>query len=183
MPFRLMLQPFTRWRSLHANRWLLTDLLRGEWKFKGHVVSDWFATAIIHTLHRVGATRPDAGLKAISAGVDVELPVTDCFLKLREQVKSGALPMKILDRAVRRVLYAKFWVGLFDRPFVDTAKAKKYRDCAEHRLSPISRASPLFCSRMKRSFRSPRGQKPSPSSARMPMPRIWAPIRAPVRGS
>jgi beta-glucosidase len=102
-----------------ANKWLLTDLLREEYKFKGHVVSDWFATAIIHTHHRAAATKAEAAMKSLNAGLDVEVPVTDCFLHLGKLIKSGEVSLKVLDNAVWNVLYAKFWVGLFDHPFVD----------------------------------------------------------------
>ncbi len=103
----------------HANHWLLTDLLRGEWKFPGLVVSDYFGIADLERKHHVVATLPEAGRAALEAGVDLEVPQIEGFATLGADVKAGHLPVATIDHAVARVLRAKFLLGLFEHPYVD----------------------------------------------------------------
>ena len=103
----------------HANHWLLTELLRDEWKFPGLVVSDYFGIAELERKHHVVATLPEAGRAALEAGVDLEVPQIEGFATLAADVKAGSLPISAIDRAVARVLRAKFLVGLFEHPYVD----------------------------------------------------------------
>lgn len=107
-----------------ADRWLLTDLLRGEWGFTGTVVSDYFAVRFLQSAHQVAESKGDAAALALSAGLDVELPGTDAFADLAEQVASGAVPEEVLDVAVRRVLEQKAELGLLEpgwEPRLDAA--------------------------------------------------------------
>ena len=103
----------------HASHWLLTDVLRGEWKFPGLVVSDYFGIAELERKHHVVATLPEAGRGALEAGVDPEVPQIEGFATLAADVKADRLPVATIDRAVARVLRAKFLLGLFEHPFVD----------------------------------------------------------------
>ncbi|HXT97271.1 MAG TPA: glycoside hydrolase family 3 N-terminal domain-containing protein [Polyangia bacterium] len=103
----------------HANHWLLTDLLRGEWKFPGLVVSDYFGIAELERKHHVVASLPEAGRVALEAGVDLEVPQFDGFATLAADVKAGKVKMATVDRAVARVLRVKFLLGLFEHPTVD----------------------------------------------------------------
>jgi len=103
----------------HANRWLLTDLLRGEWKFPGLVVSDYFGIAELERRHHVVATLAEAGRVALDAGVDIEVPQVEGFATLAADVKAGQVPIASIDRAVARVLRAKFLLGLFEHPTID----------------------------------------------------------------
>ncbi|HEX3901614.1 MAG TPA: glycoside hydrolase family 3 N-terminal domain-containing protein [Polyangia bacterium] len=103
----------------HANHWLLTDLLRGEWGFKGLVVSDYFGIAELERKHHVVATLPEAGRAALAAGVDLEVPQFEGFASLAADVKAGRVPQASIDHAVARVLRAKFLLGLFEHPYVD----------------------------------------------------------------
>jgi beta-glucosidase len=100
----------------HANRWLLTELLRGEWGFQGLVVSDW--AGIQETMpHGVAATRADAARLGLHAGVDVDM-VSEVYVKdLPAQVESGRVPLAEVDEAVRRVLRLKYRLGLFHDPY------------------------------------------------------------------
>jgi beta-glucosidase len=107
----------------HANKWLLTDVLRGEWGFKGAVVSDYFAIRELVTRHHMFADIKDAAARAIDAGVDSETPDGEGFEKLGELVRSGKVPMAELDTAVRRMLRLKFEAGLFEHPYVDASAA------------------------------------------------------------
>jgi beta-glucosidase len=108
----------------HANRWLLRDLLRGEWGFPGLVVSDYFGVAELERKHHVVGNLPDAGRKALDAGVDLELPEAEGYKQLVEDLRTGKISATQLDQAVARVLRAKFLIGLFEHPFVDPAASQ-----------------------------------------------------------
>lgn len=99
-----------------ANRRLLTDLLRGEWSFRGVVISDYTADQEL-VAHGFAADDRDAARLAILAGVDISMQSGLYSRYLPELVRSGAVPMAVVDRAVRRVLMLKEAVGLFDQPF------------------------------------------------------------------
>ncbi|WP_456237926.1 beta-xylosidase/alpha-l-arabinosidase [Microbacterium pygmaeum] len=110
----------------------LTEVLREEWGFDGVVVSDYFAVAFLETMHQVASDRADAARAAISAGVDVELPSGDAFEHLADLVRSGALDVEVLDRAVLRVLSEKEELGLLDERF-DTPPTHIDLDSPVHR--------------------------------------------------
>ncbi|WP_265110786.1 glycoside hydrolase family 3 N-terminal domain-containing protein [Halosolutus halophilus] len=98
----------------HASRHLLTDLLRDDWGFGGTVVSDGRGIEMLHTAHNVVESRQAAGVAAIKAGIDVELPERCCFGEgLRDAVRNGDLDEETVDRAVRRHLHQKAHLGLF----------------------------------------------------------------------
>jgi beta-glucosidase len=106
-----------------ANHHTLTDILRQEWKFQGFVVSDWGAT---HELlaHGTAADDRQATLQALTAGVDMDM-VDGAYIKsIPELVKSGKLPISVVDEAVRRVLRVKFKAGLFEHPYADPSREK-----------------------------------------------------------
>ncbi|WP_370183045.1 glycoside hydrolase family 3 N-terminal domain-containing protein [Alteriqipengyuania sp.] len=108
----------------HSNSWLLNDVLRGEWGFRGAVVSDYYAIEDMARLHHIVADYKEAGELAINSGVDVDLPEGDGFENLATSVREGKVSMEALDTAVRRFLTMKFNAGLFDNPWPDLAKAK-----------------------------------------------------------
>lgn len=108
----------------HANPWLLNDVLRKEWGFKGAVVSDYFAVNELVTRHKMYADVKDAAERAIEAGVDSETPDPQGFIHLPELVRSGRIPHAAVDEAVRRVLRMKFESGLFENPYADAATAE-----------------------------------------------------------
>ena len=97
-----------------ANPELLTQLLREEWGFSGTVVSDYWAVAFLATAHGVAEAAADAGIRALEAGIDVELPNGLCFPLLVDAVESGAVDEALIDRAARRVLLQKAELGLLD---------------------------------------------------------------------
>ena len=105
-----------------ANPWLLNDVLRGEWHFKGMVIADYDAVKQLSELHQVAGDKSDAAVLAINAGVDVELPQPEAFLLLKNRIGKD-VSMARLDEAVSRVLTVKFEAGLFENPFVDLGKA------------------------------------------------------------
>lgn len=111
----------------HANKWLLDEVLRREWGYKGSVVSDYFAIKELNTRHHLyGTDMAAAGRRALDAGVDMELPDAEGWSTLAQMVKSGQVPQAQVDNAVRRILTMKFQMGLFENPYADarTAEAK-----------------------------------------------------------
>src|ERR1051325_3348513 len=117
----------------HANKWLLQKLLREEWGFNGHVVSDYYAIPQLMDLHHIAADKPAAAKLALEAGVDIELPDPDAFPLLLDLVKAGQVAEATIDRAVARNLRAKFLLGLFENPFVDVERAARVTNSNEHR--------------------------------------------------
>lgn len=103
-----------------ASRTLLTDMLRGRMGFDGSVVSDYSTVEWLHTRQRIGDSIADAGVRAIEAGLDIELPVVSGYgANLEDAVRSGRLPEDVLDEAVRRALVDKFATGLFENPYAE----------------------------------------------------------------
>ncbi len=107
----------------HANRWLLTDVLRKEWGFQGLTVSDYMAIDEMVGRHHLAADDKEAALRAVKAGVDVETPDPKAYLALVELVREGRIAVAEIDASVRRVLKLKFDAGLFDHPYVDAGRA------------------------------------------------------------
>ncbi|MDQ8758098.1 glycoside hydrolase family 3 N-terminal domain-containing protein [Sphingosinicella sp. LHD-64] len=107
----------------HANRWMLHDVLRQEWGFRGAIVSDYFAIREMVTRHRMFPDISDAAVAAMNATVDVETPDGEGYLHLPELVRQGRVSEARIDDAVRRILRMKFEAGLFENPYVDAAAA------------------------------------------------------------
>lgn len=101
-----------------SNKYLITDILKNKWGFRGMVVSDLFSIAGLVN-HGVARDKNEASLRAISAGVDMDLSAKDFENNIEALVNSGELDISIVDNAVRRILELKFNLGLFDNPFVN----------------------------------------------------------------
>ena len=116
-----------------ANRWLLTDVLRGEWGFEGFVVSDWQAIGELQN-HRVAGSRSEAGILAINAGVDMDMMSGIYLNEMPGAVRSKQLSEDIVNLSVRRVLKAKMAYGLFENPYrnCDTLREKNEMLKPEH---------------------------------------------------
>ncbi len=106
-----------------ANVWLLQKVLRGEWGFKGALVSDYYAIEDLQRLHHIASTPEQAARLALKAGVDLDLPSPGAYATLTQQVRDGRVPMSSIDTAVRRLLTLKFRAGLFEHPFADAQQA------------------------------------------------------------
>jgi beta-glucosidase len=104
-----------------GNHWLLTDVLRDEWKFKGMVISDNNAVTDL-VPHGFAKDMEDAGVRAINAGVDVQMSNFGDVSGLLAGVRDGRVKTARLDEAVRRILKAKFEYGVFDHPYVGTVQ-------------------------------------------------------------
>lgn len=120
---------------LGASKAMLTDLLRGEIGFEGVVVSDYFTVAMLSQYHRIAADETEAACRALEAGIDVELPAAHCYGEpLRKALAEGRIDVRLVDRAVRRVLRMKFALGLFESPYVAAEAAAACFDTPEQRL-------------------------------------------------
>ena len=117
----------------HVSKWLLERILREEWGFEGHVVSDYYAIGQLVDLHNVAENKEAAAKHALEAGVDIELPDPDCFLTLVKLVREGRVSEAVLETAVARHLRAKFLLGLFENPYVDVDRVVKVTNSQEHR--------------------------------------------------
>ncbi|MBO6523211.1 MAG: glycoside hydrolase family 3 C-terminal domain-containing protein [Balneolaceae bacterium] len=114
----------------HANPWLLKDVLRDEWGFKGFVVSDYYAIWELNDRpdthgHGIAKDKKHAAELAIKAGVNIELPEPDCYNHIEELVGEDRLSEAMLDELVGPMLYWKFKMGLFDDPYLDPEHAEK----------------------------------------------------------
>ena len=110
-----------------GNHYLLTDILRGEWGFKGLVVSDYTSEEEL-ILHGFAADGPDAVVKSITAGCDISMQSGLYIKYLPDLVKAGKVPMSVVDTAVRRVLSVKKVLGLFDNPYRSLDLAREQSD-------------------------------------------------------
>ncbi len=123
-----------------SNKWLLTDVLRKEWGFKGFVVSDYASVWHLRSKHRVAETQAEAAKKAAEAGLDVELPSKQCYGELIRLARTKQISLEVINESVRRILRVKFLLGLFEDPFVDPEYAEKISDCQEHRQLALEAA-------------------------------------------
>lgn len=121
-----VMSSYNSWNRIpnSANKFLLSDMLRKRWGFKGYVYSDWGAIDMLRTFHKTASNKEEAAKEALDAGLDVEAS-SDDFHTLIPQIESGELPANYLDHAVSRVLYAKFKMGLFEDPYGVQNEAKK----------------------------------------------------------
>ena len=122
-----------------ANHRLLTEILRDEWGFEGFVVSDYWGVEGVHESHKLADSYHKAEAICLKAGLDVNLPHS-CYEKLRKAYDEGLITEEDLDRAVLRVLTAKFAIGLMDRPFADPAAADALVRCDAHKQLALESA-------------------------------------------
>jgi beta-glucosidase len=117
----------------HANTWLLKDLLRKNWGFKGMVVSDYYGVDQLFQKHFVAADGKDATCIAFNAGVEYELPQGKHYKHLPALLKEGKIKKSDIDKAVSKVLKLKFELGIFEDPFVEVADAIRVSKKKEHK--------------------------------------------------
>ncbi|MEI9852314.1 MAG: glycoside hydrolase family 3 N-terminal domain-containing protein [Sphingomonas sp.] len=109
----------------HANKWLIHDVLRGEWGFKGVVLSDYFAIRELNARHKLFATIEEAAARALDTGVDFETPDGEAYNTLPALIRAGKVSADQVDESVRRILTMKFQAGLFEDPYVDVKAAAR----------------------------------------------------------
>ena len=127
-----------------ANRWLMTDLLRDEWKYDGFVVTDYGSINEM-TPHGIGEQRESSAL-ALKAGTDMDMCSNAFIAQLEQCVQDGTVSVADIDRACRRVLEAKYKLGLFDDPyrFCDKKRLKTDVFTAENRRAARDLAAETF---------------------------------------
>ncbi len=116
----------------HGNHWLLTDLLRGEWGFKGIVVSDYNDIKRLEEFHHIAATPREAAKLGLMAGMDIDLPSSSAFQYLKEVVANDKELEPYLDASVRRILRLKFLLGLFENPYTETKGVEAFVGNKDH---------------------------------------------------
>ncbi|UQZ36900.1 beta-glucosidase [Paenibacillus sp. PK3_47] len=116
-----------------SNRYLLEEVLRGEWGFDGFVITDCGAIDMLENGHNTAATGEEAAAAAVQAGVDMEMSGGMFRKHLAEALNQGIVSTEELDLAVSRVLAMKFRLGLFERPFADPKRAKEVIGKTEHK--------------------------------------------------
>jgi beta-glucosidase len=124
----------------HANKQLLTNILREEWKFTGTLVSDYFAVNELITRHGLAGSKVRAATMALQAGVDIEMPDRDTFPSLLAAVKSGDVSEDLINKAVRRVLREKFRLGLFENPYTSEKGVNIFINSPKHRQAALTSA-------------------------------------------
>ena len=108
-----------------VNKWLLRDILKGEFGLDGFVVSD--ANAIREcVIHGIAEDDRDAGVQAALAGMDMDMGTHIYKDYLKAEVEKGNIPMTVIDEAVRRILSVKVWLGLFENPYVPEELIEAY---------------------------------------------------------
>lgn len=125
----------------HANDYLLTDILRDEWQFKGFVVTDWMDVSRIHNTHKVTETRKEADILAVNAGIDMNMHGPIFSDHIIEGVNEGQISEEKIDGIVRRILYAKFQLGLFENRLVNKKQVKNTILNPEHKKLALKSAN------------------------------------------
>jgi beta-glucosidase len=124
----------------HASKWLLGDVLRGEWGFTGAVVSDYYAIDELAGRHSIAKDKTDAAILALAAGVDSDLPTGAAYSTLLNSVREGKVSETAINQAVARMLAMKFRAGLFENPYADAEAAVKITNNAEAKALALKAA-------------------------------------------
>ena len=116
----------------HANVKLNRGLLKGEWGFRGPIISDWNDVDRLATRHHIARDLHEATELALEAGIDVFMLGERYFGVIKDLVESGRVPVSMIDEAARRVLWVKFQLGLFEDRFFDEAESRDIVRSREH---------------------------------------------------
>lgn len=146
----------------HANRWLLKTMLREEWGFDGVVTADYYAIQQLYEQHKITPDNFGAAAAALYAGVDIELPDPLCYCCIKDLIDKSKIDSEMIDQAVKRLLYCKLRIGLFENPYsdeklvVDTEREEKNAQtallAAQKSLILLKNENnilPLDCNRIK----------------------------------
>lgn len=118
--------------AAHGNKWLLTDLLRQEWGFKGVVVSDYNDIKRLEEFHHMAATVQDAAKLGLLAGMDIDLPSSAAYVYLKEVIEGDKALLPYLDESVKRILRLKFMLGLFENPYTEIKNVNDFVGNKDH---------------------------------------------------
>ena len=124
----------------HSNEWLMEDVLRGEWGFKGFVVSDWMDIEHIYDLHATAENIKEAFYQSIMAGMDMHMHGVYWNEYVCELVREGRIPESRIDSSVRKILDIKFRLGLFENPYANPDRTMDIRLCGTHRHTALEAA-------------------------------------------
>ncbi len=121
----------------HSNEWLMGDVARGEWGFRGFVVSDWMDIEHLWDLHHTAENLKEAFYQSIMAGMDMHMHGVKWNELVCELVREGRIPESRIDESVRRILEVKFRLGLFENPYADEQRTMEVRLSPEHRATAL----------------------------------------------
>ena len=121
----------------HTNSWLMNDVLRKEWGFKGFVVSDWMDIEHCVDQHRTAANNKEAFCQSIMAGMDMHMHGPEWQTAVVELVREGRIPESRIDESVRRILTVKFRMGLFEHPYSDVKTRDRVINDPEHKQTAL----------------------------------------------
>ena len=124
----------------HTNSWLMNDVLRKEWGFKGFVVSDWMDIEHCVDQHRTAANNKEAFYQSIMAGMDMHMHGPEWQTAVVELVREGRIPESRIDESVRRILTVKFRMGLFEHPYSDVKTRDRVINDPEHKRTALEAA-------------------------------------------
>ena len=124
----------------HMSKWLMTDVLRNEWGFKGFYVSDWLDIERINTLHHTAKDMKEASYLSVDAGMDMHMHGPEFTDAIIASVKEGKLSINRVNDACRKILNAKFKLGLFENRFVDLEKKGELLFTDEHKTTALESA-------------------------------------------
>ena len=121
----------------HTNSWLMTDVLRKEWGFRGFIVSDWMDIEHCVDQHRTAANNKEAFYQSIMAGMDMHMHGSEWQTAVVELVKEGRIPESRIDESVKRILTVKFRLGLFEHPYSDAKTRDRVITDPEHKRTAL----------------------------------------------
>lgn len=124
----------------HMNKWLMTDVLRNEMNFNGFFVSDWLDIERIETLHHVAEDMNEASFLAVEAGIDMHMHGPKFVEAIVKAVNEGKIPLERIDESCRKIVTAKFKLGLFENRFVDLDKIDDKINTKEHQQTALETA-------------------------------------------
>lgn len=124
----------------HANKYLMKDVLRNSWGFKGFIVSDWMDIERLQDYHRIAPTLKDADYLSVDAGMDMHMHGPGFAENLMELVKEGKLSEDRINKSVSKILEAKFKLGLFENPYIDEKQVSKVVFSPEHQQTALEMA-------------------------------------------
>ena len=125
----------------HMNKWLMTDILRDEFGFNGFYVSDWLDIERINTLHHTANNMKEASYLSVDAGMDMHMHGPKFTEAIIASVNEGKLSINRVNDACRKILTAKFKLGLFENRFVNLEKKEELMFTEEHKATAIESAS------------------------------------------
>ena len=124
----------------HMNKWLMTDILRDEFGFNGFYVSDWLDIERINTLHHTANNMKEASYLSVDAGMDMHMHGPKFTEAIIASVEEGKLSINRINEACRKILTAKFKLGLFENRFVDLEKKEELIFTEEHKATALESA-------------------------------------------